>query len=125
MGQIIKTLEVKGDKGKEKVEVFFDSGASASLIRRDFAEKVCATFTKIDPVVFRGFDGKKATTVDTVCNPAIVVGKKSYIHMYHVVDEMPRSIIVGVDFMQRWEMKLDLKTESFTFGVDPQGIEII
>lgn len=32
--------------------------------------------------------------------------------------------IIGVDFMQRWEIRLDPKSHDFTIGVDPEAIEM-
>lgn len=40
MGLITKQLLLEGDKGKAGVEALFDTGASASFIRREVAKNV-------------------------------------------------------------------------------------
>jgi len=53
MGTILKELEVAGDKGRARLQVLFDTGASRSLIRRDKAEPITTFFKAPIPLRFR------------------------------------------------------------------------
>ncbi len=46
MGLVIKKLRVAGDKGERRLQVLFDTDASASFVRSDVVEKV-ATAVKL------------------------------------------------------------------------------
>lgn len=125
MGKIIKDIETAGDKGVAKVSVLFDCGAGSSLIRKDLAEKLCKTFTTLrHPRVFKGVNGDEAFRSGSTCTIELKVKDKLIDGKFYVVERMPREIIVGVDFLQTWEITLDMKNEDFTVGVDPEAIEI-
>ena len=125
MRKIIKNLPVYADKGKTNVEVLLDSGACRSLIRRDIANKVVQHFSKRQkPLVFNGVNGKKAFSASNYCSIEIKMKGKFLDGTFYIIDEMPREMIIGVDFMQGWDIKLDLKNEDYTVGLDPEGVEI-
>lgn len=44
---------------------------------------------------------------------------------FYVVENIPRQMIIGADFMQKWEVSLFPKREDYTVGVDPNAIEIV
>ena len=125
MGKIVKELPVYADKGKTNVVVLLDSGAGRSLIRRDVANKVVQHFSKRQkPLIFNGVNGKEAFSASNYCSIEVKMKGKFLDGIFYIIDEMPREMIIGVDFMQGWDIKLDLKNEDYTVGIDPQNVEI-
>ena len=125
MGKIVKKLPVYADKGKTNVEVLLDSGAGRSLIRRDVANKVVQHFSKLHkPIIFNGVNGKEAFSARNYCCIEVEMKGKLLSSHFYIIDNMPREMIIGVDFMQGWDIKLDLKNEDYTVGLDPQNVEI-
>ena len=57
MGLIIKKLRVAGNKGKRRLQVLFDTGASASFVRRDVAERIATTLKLPSPETYTLGDG--------------------------------------------------------------------
>lgn len=125
MGKIIKKLTVVGDAGEASLKVLLDSGAGSSLIRRDVAEKVSRNSLHLGtPKVFRMANGGEGMRSSDVRVLALRMKGKELDGSFYVVDTMPREMILGFDFMQKWEISLRLKEEDYAIGVDPEAIEI-
>ena len=125
MGKIEKKLPVYSDLAKRDVETLLDSGAGLSLIRKDVAEKIVRHSLKLDtPIILIGVNGQKAFSANNSCVIVIEMKGKFLSGIFYIIDEMPREMIIGVDFMQTWDIRLDLKNEDFTVGMDPQSVEI-
>ncbi|MBW8049803.1 MAG: retroviral-like aspartic protease [Cytophagales bacterium] len=125
MGKIEKNLPVYADKGKINVIALFDSGAGRSLIRRDVVNKVVQHLLKLHkPIIFNGVNGKEAFSASNYCGIEVEMKGKLLSGLFYIIDKMPREMIIGVDFMQGWDIKLDLKNEDYTVGLDPQDVEI-
>lgn len=125
MGKIEKKLPVYSDLAKTNVEALLDSGAGLSLIRKDIAEKIVRHSVKLhSPIILKGVNGQIAFSVNNSCNIEIEMKGKFLSGIFYIIDEMPREMIIGVDFMQTWDIRLNLKNEDFTVGIDPQSVEI-
>ena len=125
MGKIVKRLKVVGGDGVEELAVLMDSGASVSLVRRDRAIQAGAPLYKRPSArVFHMANGDEGFRSDEVCILDFEMKGKVLDGLFYVVDQMPREVIIGVDFMQRWEIRLDMKAEDYEVGVDPEAIEI-
>ena len=125
MGKIVKELPVYADKGNTNVVALLDSGAGLSLIRKDVAEKIVQHSLKLHtPIILKGVNGQKAFSVDNRCSVEVVMKGKFLPGIFYIIDEMPREMIIGVDFMQTWDIRLNLKNEDFIVGIDPQSVEI-
>lgn len=125
MGKIVKELLIYADKGKTNVVALLDSGAGRSLVRRDVANKVVQHFSKLhQPIIFNGVNGEKAFSASDRCSIEVEMKGKLLDGLFYIIDNMPREMIIGVDFMQGWEIKLDLKNEDYIIGLDPQNVEI-
>jgi hypothetical protein len=57
VGLIIKKLPVFGDKGRTRVQILFDTGASSSFVRRDIAESLATILKLPSPEVYTLGDG--------------------------------------------------------------------
>ena len=106
MGKIVKEFEFKGDKGKVKVKALMDTGASVSLVRKDIAEKISSRFLEFSGITLRKVDGKKWKKVKKAIHVVVVMKGKELDFRFYVIDDMPREAIIGVDFMQAWEIKI-------------------
>ena len=125
MGKIVKRLPVYGSEGDANVVALLDSGAGFSLVRKEIADKIIRHFSKLHaPISFKGVNGKKAFLASNTCTIEVKMKGKFLNGVFYVIDKMPREMIIGVDFMQAWEIKLDLKNEDYTIGIDPQSVEI-
>jgi hypothetical protein len=111
MGLIIKDVDIAGDKDRMKVRALFDSGASASFLRRDIAEKV-ATVLKMTKVwEFTLGDNKTRLQAECLTGIDITVKDWTIFDRVLVIDQLTSDLVIGADIMQRWKIKLDLETE--------------
>lgn len=124
MGLIVKKLTVQGDKGKNDLEVFFDSGARRSVIRKDAAEKIASLQKSLLRRTFTLADNKTQIHSEEVTVLWITIDGKTIDDEFYVVSDLSRELIVGASTMQTWDILLDLKNEKVTVGVDPGNIEL-
>ena len=70
-------------------------------------------------------DGKKWKKVNNEAVQVVVVMKgKELAFNFFVINDMPREVIIGVDFIQSWEIKLYPEKHAFSIGIDPNSLEI-
>ncbi|MBI4568920.1 MAG: retroviral-like aspartic protease [Planctomycetes bacterium] len=125
MGKIIAGVEVFGDRGKTRVKALLDSGAGLSLIRRDVADRVSSGVVRLrDPQKFRMADGRESMSTSDARMLVVRMKGRELTGTFYVIDDMPRQVIIGVDFLQTWEIALDMKTEDYRIHADPRAIEI-
>lgn len=125
MGKIIDRFLFRGDRAERKVETLMDSGASISLMRRDIAESLSGHFLNIKPRRLRLASGQSYLDVSQIVTLEVEMKGKSLDGRFYVADALTRETIIGVDFMQTWEILLDPKRHDFVIGLDPDlGIEI-
>lgn len=111
MGSIIKEIEIQGDKNKTSVKAVFDTGASNCLIRKEVANKI-ATITKTTtPIEFRLADGEGKMKAEGFIGINFIIDEATMFYHAIVVDKLAKDLIVGVDLMQRYKLKLDLEKE--------------
>ena len=120
MGLITKECTVTGNRNYATVRVLYDTGAGASFVRRDIAERLGDIVGTVRPLRFTMADGREAFTVDQMINLDVMVGEIPLIYNYYVVDELAEELIIGADMMQRWKISLDLDNESVT--IDPRAL---
>jgi hypothetical protein len=111
VGLIAKRLQVSGDKGHKRVEVLFDTGASASFVRRDIAESL-ATILKLPvPEVYTLGDGVgRLRAAETAVLYVLLKGVRVSDN-FIVVPRLSDEIIMGANTLQKWRIKLDLENE--------------
>jgi hypothetical protein len=124
MGRIIKEFVLIADRGRVPVPVLMDSGASASVLRKDVALKIGTPQKLVKPVIFgsarRGIrlKAEAALFVQVVVNGKILDGP------FYVSSDLSREAVIGADFMQKWDIRLQPRAHRFTVGIDPQHLEI-
>lgn len=111
MGLILKKLRVLGDKGERRVQALFDTGASASFIRRDVAEPLATLVRLPSAEVYTLGDGVgRLRATETVILHVLLKGIRisdNFIVVPRLSDEM----IIGANTLRKWRMRLDLDNE--------------
>ncbi len=122
MGIIKKELTISGDKGEKNIEALFDTGASASLVKKDVCEKIATVLCSPYPFVFTLGNNSKITIKNTT---TLFVDLKGYklAHIFLVYEDLPYELIIGADFLQRWKIKLDMEKEEFI--IDEEALRMI
>jgi hypothetical protein len=124
MGRIVKEFVLVADRGRAKVPVLLDSGASASILRSDVAARIGTPRKLLRPAVFGSARRKVRMTADAVVTVQVVVNDKILDCAFYVSDELSREAIIGADFMQKWDVRLQPRAHRFTVGIDPQHLEV-
>lgn len=122
---ISKRISVSGEKGEGAYEILFDTGATKSLVRYDIAEKLCniEKFVSLEPPSkFNLADGKNFLEANFLVNLFIRIDGYKLPYHFYVVNKMSRDVIVGLDFMQSWEIGIDFKEKEITLGLKPDEL---
>ncbi len=122
MGLIIKNYTVTGDKDSATVQALLDTGAGASFLRRDIAERVGTIAPIAQPQHFTRADGKEALTVDETVNLNVTMEGVSLFFTFLVIEELGEEMIIGADMMQRWKIRLDPEQEAVS--IDPIALRL-
>ncbi len=112
MGLIAKKLRVAGDKGERRLEVLFDTGAAASFIRRDVADRIVTTLRLPSPKTFTLGDGVGRLRVNETAILYIHIGGVEISDNFIVAPRLADEVIIGASTLQKWRIKLDLENES-------------
>jgi hypothetical protein len=111
VGLIIKKLQVFGDKGRKRVQVLFDTGASSSFVRRDIGDSLATILKLPSPEVYTLGDGVgRLRAVETAVLYVLVKGIRISDN-FTVVPRLSDEIIIGATTLQKWRVKLDLENE--------------
>lgn len=111
MGLISKQIEVIGDKQKIKAQALFDTGASASFIRKDLADQIATVVRMPSPWIFILGDGKGKVQAEHCLHVDIIIKGVKIFHQLIAVKDLGEEIIIGADILQRWKIKLDPEKE--------------
>ena len=120
MGLIIKDHTVSGNRDSATVRAMYDTGAGASFVRRDIAERLGDIVSSPRAITFTMADGQEAFTVDQVIPLDVDVEGINLQYSYYVADGLAEELIIGADMMQRWKISLDLENESVS--IDPRAL---
>ena len=119
MGLMVKEHNVSGTRRSDTARILYDSGASASFIRRDLADLLGDTGPTVNPLQFVMADGQELTADQTI-NLEIEMNGITVEHRFLVLDDLLEEILVGADLMQKWKISLDLENE--TVNIDPRAL---
>jgi hypothetical protein len=111
VGLIVKRLRVVGDKGQRRLQVLFDTGAGASFIRRNVAEKVASIFELPSPKIYTLGDGVGRLRVNETAVLYIYIQGLEISDNFIVAPRLADEVIIGATTMQKWRVKLDLENE--------------
>lgn len=111
MGLISKQLEVIGDKQKIKVQALFDTGASASFIRKDLADQIATVVRMPSPWMFILGDGKGRVQAEHCLHVDIIIKGIRIFHQLIAVKDLGEEMIIGPDILQRWRIELNPERE--------------
>ena len=120
MGLIIKDYTVSGNRNSATVRAMYDTGAGASFVRRDIAERLGDTVAAASPIRFTMAGGQETFTVDQTISLDVDVEGTNLQYSYYVADGLAEELIIGADMMQRWKISLDLENESVS--IDPRAL---
>ena len=111
MGLIIKKLRVAGDKGERRLQVLFDTGASASFIRRDAVDKIATTLKLPSPETYTLRDGVGKLRVNETVVLYVYIDGIRISDNFIVAPRLADEVIIGANTLQKWRVKLDLENE--------------
>ena len=104
--------------GNLKTFGLIDSGADISLIDKHTFDKISKHLilvTKKPTVQLRGVTGH-SLQVNCKLTVKVKIGKMTLVHDFHVVKNLGKSVILGVDFMTRHQARLDFGKRTLTIG---------
>ena len=111
MGLILKKLRVAGDKGERRLSVLFDTGAAASFIRRDVADRIATTLELPSPKTYTLGDGVGRLRVHETAVLYVHIQGVEISDNFIVTPRLADEVIIGATTMQKWRIKLDLENE--------------
>ena len=120
MGLIVEEYAVAGNRRTDTVRVLYDTGASASLVRRDIAEPLGDFAVSPISMEFLMANGQGTFTVDQVITLAINVDGTPLVYTFYVADDLAEELVIGADMMQRFKITLDMEGEAV--NIDPQAL---
>ena len=120
MGVIIEEYTVTGNRGTDIVRVLYDTGASASFVRRDIAEPLGDFAASPISMEFMMADGEGTFTVDRTINLAVDVDNARLVHSFYVAEELAEELVIGADMMQKYRITLDMEGEAIS--IDPRAL---
>lgn len=122
MGLIIKPIRITGDKGNATVQALFYTGAGASFLRREIAEKIATIVTTPSVLNFTLGDGKGVLQVREAVHLDIAIGEVTVFFTLLVVEELAEEMIIGANMLQRWKIRLDPEQEEVS--IDPRALRL-
>ena len=120
MGLIIKEHTVTGTRRNDMVRTLYDTGASASLVRRDIAEPLGDIAASPISMELMMANGQGTFTVDQVITLAIDVEGTPLVYTFYIADDLAEELVIGADMMQRFKITLDMEGEAV--NIDPQAL---
>jgi predicted aspartyl protease len=111
MGMIVKRLRVAGDKGERRLEVLFDTGASASFVRQDAVEKIATLLRLPSPEAYTLGDGVGKLRVRETAVLYVYIDGVRISDNFIVAPKLSDPVIIGASTLQKWRVKLDLEHE--------------
>ncbi len=120
MGAIVKLLEVKSEK-EERLNLYFDSGSPFTFVKTDAARRLGGMLKLPRNVIFSGIGNgqfyashlihMEVKLLDIWCRHA------SYVIPNEVL-EPGEDILIGHDFMQRYDIRLNLRERDIILDRD-------
>ena len=122
MGLIIKPTLIAGDRGDDTVNALFYSGASASFLRKDIAQRVATASATPAAINFTLADGSGTLQVGETVNLNITINEVTVYFSVLVSEDLSEEMIIGADMLQRWKIRLDPELEEV--DIDPRATRL-
>ncbi len=120
MGLIYKKLRVIGRKGEATLTALLDTGSSHSLLREDVARDIGDPEELPEPKAYElavgSFTARHGLFAD------VVIRGKRLMCGFKVVPRLSEEMILGVDFLQIWNVRLEPKTHRMI--LDPKALRL-
>ncbi len=116
MGLIYQTLELRGRKRKRKVRILMDSGSTHSLIREDIARDLGELHDLPEPKEFHSVVGEFTAREGVMAD--VVVRRHRLMTHFTAVRSLTEEAILGVDFFERYHIRLDPKRKRLILDPD-------
>lgn len=111
MGLIVKRLRVVGDKGERRLQVLFDTGASASFVRRDVVDRIATALKLPSPESYTLGDGIGKLRVNETVVLYVYIDGVRISDNFIVAPRLSDEVIIGANTLQKWRVKIDLESE--------------
>ena len=117
-GQVFVEVNVKETEVKEQLALL-DTGAGVSIIESQLVEKINSGHILEDKRIIRNASGMIMTTTGKI-KLTLEIGNKQYEHEFVIMKErrLPSKIIIGWDFLRRYEIKFQSKPLSLYIEKD-------
>ena len=104
LGIIYKTLTVIGRRGKARLQVLFDSGATRSLLEASVARRLADPVELPEPETYSLARGTMVVREGAFLQ--VVLNRRRIPVEARVVEGLSESLILGADFLQIWDIRL-------------------
>lgn len=111
MGRVTKKLRVAGDKHERRLQVLFDTGASASFVRQDVVARIATTLKLPSPETYTLADGAGKLRVTNTAVLYVYINGIRISDNFIVAPRLADEVIIGANTLQKWRIKLDLENE--------------
>jgi len=122
MSYIVKRLNIRGNRGERVVNCLFDTGAGYSFIKEEIAKEIGDIIKFPTKMKFKLADGKTHIEVSEKIILEIKINGHWISDEVVVIKELSEDMLIGVNTMQKWRIKLDLESESVK--INPEVIEL-
>lgn len=110
MGEKKISVILKGTKGQVKLNALLDSGATLSVVSKAIADKIGMENYGVD--YGEDIQGKKVKGINSTAKVKIAGGWIAA--DFVILEQVPDKVILGVDFIQKADLKIDWKTEKIS-----------
>lgn len=120
---VMKKTLISGEKNSEAVEILYDTGAARSLIKSSLCERLTQYIIPLQQSLkLRLADGKNMIEAHSLANLYLGINGYKLPMIFYTVNNLARDVILGIDNMQAWEMKIDFKTKEIIVGLTPDEL---
>src|SRR6266487_4894241 len=106
------------------IQLILDSGSSGSVISKQFLEKVGRKIDQFSHVNMIGINGEKRKALGEIRSLPIVVQKQLLPVNVIVSEATGYDILIGNDWLTKYQAKLDWKKQMLTFGTEGKTFEV-
>lgn len=120
MGIIRERVALIGRKSTEEADALFDTGCTHSLMSDALARRLGPLDDLPEPAEFEAAVGHFKCHQGIFVN--VQIGKLKYMSQFRVAHGLTEDVILGLDFMQVWNIKLDPRRHMVV--VDPKALKL-